>query len=116
KSKYKFDLLKISRLWQKGTIISGFLLDRAKDALEKDGNLAESVGPISASGEAEWTVNEAKEQGSNAEIIERSLEYRKKSQTDLKIQNSFSARVVNALRREFGGHPVRQAQGKEIKK
>ena len=116
RSKYKFDLPKIAKLWQKGTIVSGFLIDRAKDALEKDPNFEGLTGSIESSGEAEWAVNTAKEQGSDSEIIERSLEYRKRSQTDLKIQNSFTAKMVSALRREFGGHTVRQAQDEEVKK
>ncbi|EKD86327.1 MAG: hypothetical protein ACD_37C00355G0002 [uncultured bacterium] len=116
KSKYEFNLLSVAKLWQKGTIISGFLTDRVRDALEKDSALSDSAGPISASGEGEWTVNTAKEENVDVEIIESSLKYRQKSQTDEKIQDSFTARVINALRREFGGHTVRSVHGKEAKK
>lgn len=107
-SKYKFDLSKVAKLWQKGTIVSGFLVDRAKDALEKDPNLENLTGEIDASGEAEWTVNTAKEEGLEVEIIEQSLEFRRRSKTDPKIQNSFTAKMVAALRREFGGHEVKK--------
>lgn len=107
KSPYKFDLLKISKIWQRGTIISGFLIDRAKGAFSKDPNLLSSIGPIAESGEARWTVEQAKEEKIPVEIIEKSLEFRLRSQKDPKIQKSFTARVINALRREFGGHKIK---------
>lgn len=108
KSKYNFNLLDIAKLWQKGTLVSGFMLDRAKDALEKNQKLDDIVGSIEASGEALWTIEEAKKEQVEVEIIERSLEYRKRSKTDKKIQQSFTARMVSALRREFGGHSVKE--------
>src|SRR3989344_2969297 len=104
KSAYKFDLLKIASLWQKGTLVSGFLLNRAKDALSKNQKLDDIVGVIDASGEAQWTIDTAKKEGVSVEIIERSLEYRKRSKIDQKIQQSFTAKMIAALRREFGGH------------
>ncbi len=110
KSKYDFDLLKIAKLWQKGSIVSGFLLDRARGALEKPKDLEETIGIISASGEAEWTVEAAKEEGVEVEIIERSLDYRKRSAEDKKIQLSFTAKLVASLRREFGGHEVKKSE------
>ena len=108
KSKYNFNLLDIAKLWQKGTLVSGFMLDRAKDVLEKNAKLDDIVGTIDASGEALWTIEEAKKENVDVEIIERSLEYRKRSKTDKKIQQSFTARMVAALRREFGGHSVKE--------
>lgn len=108
KSEYQFDLLKVAKLWQKGTIVSSFLIDRAKDALEKDSKLSEIVGIIAESGEAKWTVEAAKEEKVPVEIIEKSLEFRRKSQTDKTIQNSFTSKMVSALRHEFGGHEVKK--------
>jgi 6-phosphogluconate dehydrogenase len=109
KSAYKFDLLKVAKIWQKGTIISGFLLDRASDALSQNPRLSGIKGYIEESGEARWTVEEAKKEGISAEIIERSLEYRRRSQKDIKIQNSFTAKMVAALRNAFGGHSLRSS-------
>jgi 6-phosphogluconate dehydrogenase len=108
KSGYNFDLLKIAKLWQKGTLVSGFMLDRAVDALTQNPNLDNMEGPISESGEARWTIEEAKKEGVKAEIIERSLEYRLSSQKDESIQNSFTAKMINALRNAFGGHEIKK--------
>lgn len=116
KSQYKFNLLKVAKLWQKGTLVSGFMLDRAVDSLTQNPNLENMAGPISESGEARWTIEEAKKEDVPVEIIERALEYRVRSQNDGKIQNSFTAKMINALRSAFGGHSIRQAQDKEIKK
>lgn len=108
KSKYKINPLKVARVYQKGTIISGFLMDRAVEALTPDPRLKKIVGEINATGEAEWTVEAAKEEGVKVQIIESSLKYRKNSKTDKKIQNSFTAKLVSALRNAFGGHEVKK--------
>lgn len=105
-SLYKLDLLKVAKVWQKGTIISGFLMNRTADVLSKD---IESVrGEIEATGEAQWTVQTAKEEGIPVEIIKQSLEFRRRSKTDKKIQNSFTAKLVTSLRNAFGGHEVKK--------
>ena len=108
KSKYNFNLLDVARIWQKRTLVSGFMLDRAKDALEKNPKLDDILGVIDASGEALWTIDAAKEENVDVEIIKSSLDYRVRSKTDKKIQNSFTAKMVAALRREFGGHKVKE--------
>ena len=104
KSAYRLDLLEVSKLWQKGTIVSGFLLDRVFDALGNDPTLSKIKGYIEESGEAKWTVEEAKKQGVPIEIIEKSLAFRRQSQKDPVIQDSFAAKLVASLRNAFGGH------------
>lgn len=108
KSPYKLDLLKVAKLWQKGTLVLGFMLDRVVDVLSKDAILSSIEGYIEESGEARWTVEEAKRQGVPIEIIEQSLEFRRRSHKDSSVQHSFAARLVSALRSVFGGHEVRK--------
>lgn len=108
KAPYKLDLLKVAKLWQKGTLVSGFMLDRTVEALVNDPKLSSIVGVIAESGEAKWTIDQAKEEEVPVEIIERSLDYRRRSQKDKKIQNSFTAKLVAALRNAFGGHEVKR--------
>ena len=57
--------------------------------------------------ESKADIEQARTEKVPVEIIERSLDYRKRSKTDKKIQKSFTARMVAALRREFGGHSVK---------
>lgn len=107
-SEYQFNLEDVSKLWQKGTIISSFLMDCTASALAKDPRLTDIVGVIGATGEAEWTVNQAKEEGVPIGNIEQSLEFRRQSQKDMTISDSLAARMVAALRFEFGGHEVKK--------
>ena len=107
KAPYKLDLKAVSKLWQKNTIVTSFLNECAKDALEKDPTLSNLDGVIDANGEAEWTVNQAKEEGVYAENIDQSLDFRRRSKLDENVSSSFAARMVAALRHEFGGHKVK---------
>jgi 6-phosphogluconate dehydrogenase len=108
RSPYSLDLLEVAKLWQKSTIVSGFLLDRAKDALEKDEGLSRIDGVIAASGEGGWTVAQGKDEGVPVENIAQSLDFRLRSQLDERVRHSFAARMVAALRHEFGGHEVKK--------
>jgi 6-phosphogluconate dehydrogenase len=108
KSKYKFNLLEIAKLWQKGTLVSGFMLDRAVDALAQDPKLKNMAGSVAESGEARWTIKEAKKEKVQVQIIENSLDYRLRSQKDKKLQSSFTAKMLNGLRNAFGGHEVKK--------
>ena len=108
-SSYNFDLLKIARLYQKGTLVSGFMLDRTVEALENDPKLEQIAGVIgTASGEAFWTVEEAKRLNQPVESIEQAIDFRKRSETEKAVQDSFAAKMVGALRIAFGGHPVKK--------
>jgi 6-phosphogluconate dehydrogenase len=109
KSEYNFDLEKIANLYKKNTLISGFMMDRTTEVLQKDPKLEGLTGFIGrASGETVWTVDEAKRIGVDMEIIEASLNYRLRSETDLKIQKSFTARMIAMLRNAFGGHEIKK--------
>jgi 6-phosphogluconate dehydrogenase len=108
KAPYDFDLPAVAKLWQKGTIVSSFLTDCAKEALNKDPKLSSIDGVIEATGEAEWTVNQGKEENVPVKNIEQALSFRRRSKTDKNVSSSFAARMVAALRREFGGHSVKK--------
>jgi len=108
KSKYNFNLVDVAKIWQKGTLVSGFMLDRAVDALAQDSKLASMAGPVSESGEARWTIEEARREKVQVKIIQNALDYRLRSQKDKKLQKSFTARMLNGLRSAFGGHEVKK--------
>ena len=108
KSPYNLDLVKVAKLYQKGTLVSGFMLDRTVEVLSDPSILSSIEGYIEESGEAEWAVDQASEEGVPIEIIEKSLEFRKRSQNDKTIQNSFAAKMVAALRNAFGGHEMKK--------
>lgn len=106
KSPYKFDLTKVAQLYRKNTLVSGFMMDRTEEALLHDPKLEQLDGVIAESGEAKWTIEEAQKDDIAVPVIKESLRFRTLSQVDEKIQKSFAARMVAALRAAFGGHPV----------
>src|SRR3989344_5445245 len=107
KSPYDLDLVKVARLYQKGTLVSGFMMARVIEVLENDPKMEKLEGYIEASGEGDWTVEEAKAQNLPVDVIETALNFRTKSRQGSKVSSSFAARMVAALRNVFGGHPTR---------
>ncbi len=105
KKEFSLDLGKISRLWNHGSVIRSWLLELAENAFEKEPHLESIRGYVEDSGEGRWTVDEAIEQNVPAPGITLSLFERFRSRQE----ESFSAKVIAALRNEFGGHPVKKA-------
>lgn len=109
-SEYNFDLEKVAKIYQKGSLVSGFMMKRTMEVLEKDPTLKNLTGVIGkATGETIWAVDEAEKKGLLFEIIKKSLEIRNQSESDPKIQKSFAARMVSALRNAFGGHAIKKS-------
>ena len=98
----------VARLWNQGSVVRSWLLELAEAAFSKDGKLTDIQGVVEDSGEGRWTVNQAIETGVSAPVITLSLMNRFRSRDN----DSFSDRVVAALRREFGGHGVVTSQKK----
>jgi 6-phosphogluconate dehydrogenase len=96
------DFAKIARLWNQGSVVRSWLLELAENAFAKDARLSDIKGYVEESGEGRWTVQQAIETGVSAPVIALSLMGRYRSQE----QDTFSDKVVAALRREFGGHGV----------
>jgi 6-phosphogluconate dehydrogenase len=105
---FDLDLLQISGIWNHGSVIRSWLLELAEDAFRRDPGLADIRGYVEDSGEGRWTVEAAIDEDVPAPIITMSLFSRFYSRD----RNSFSWRVLAALRNEFGGHAVR-VDGKE---
>jgi 6-phosphogluconate dehydrogenase len=104
-SEFPLDLAAVARLWNNGSVIRSWLLELAGDAFAREGNdLAEIRGWVADSGEGRWTVADAIEHDVPAPIITLSLLQRLRSRRD---PDSFSDRVLAALRNEFGGHAVK---------
>lgn len=106
KSDYKFSLVDVGNNWQRGSIVASFLIYEAVNALIKDSHLDQFDGYIDAKGEGEWTVQTAKKLNIPTPVIEQALDFRKKSQYDKTTQETFVAKMVAALRHEFGGHEI----------
>ena len=103
-SPFEFDLGKISHLWNQGSVVRSWLLELAENAFQKDPQLSAIKGYVEDSGEGRWAVLEAVEREIPASILTLSLFARYASRQE----DSFSAKVIAALRNEFGGHAVRK--------
>jgi 6-phosphogluconate dehydrogenase len=102
-SDYHLDLHAISGLWGQGSVVRSWLLELLTDALAKDQDLGELKGWVADSGEGRWTVQEAIDHDVPAPVITLSLLTRFRSRQD----DSYGAKVLAALRNEFGGHAVK---------
>ncbi len=96
------DYEKVAHLWNQGSVIRSWLLELAETAFSEDAKLSGISGYVEDSGEGRWTVNQAIETGVSAPVMALSLMSRFRSRD----ADSFSDRLVAALRREFGGHKV----------
>jgi 6-phosphogluconate dehydrogenase len=102
-SDYKLDLHGISHIWNHGSVVRSWLLELAERAFENDQDLAHLKGWVADSGEGRWTVQEAIDRDVPAPVITMSLLMRLRSRQD----DSYGAKVLAALRNEFGGHAVK---------
>jgi len=103
-SQFEFDLEKVSHLWNQGSVVRSWLLELAENAFQKDPQLSSIKGYVEDSGEGRWAVLEAVEREIPTSILTLSLFARYASRQE----DSFSAKVIAALRNEFGGHAVKK--------
>jgi 6-phosphogluconate dehydrogenase len=102
---FDLDLHQVAAVWNRGSVVRSWLNELAERAFEQDGeDLTDIRGWVADSGEGRWTVQEAIDLDVPAPVITLSLQARFRSrQTD-----SFSAKVIAALRNQFGGHAVKR--------
>ena len=96
------DFAKISHLWNQGSVVRSWLLELAELAFKDDPKLADIRGYVDDTGEGRWTVIDAIDLSVPAPVLTESLLARFRSRQE----ESFSAKVVAALRHQFGGHAV----------
>jgi 6-phosphogluconate dehydrogenase len=103
---FALDLPRIAALWTRGSVIRSWLLELLADALRKNPTLADIAGYVEDSGEGRWTVQEAVDLAVPVPVLALSLFARFASRQE----ESFAAKVIAALRQEFGGHAVRRLE------
>jgi 6-phosphogluconate dehydrogenase len=105
---YDLDLYEIAGIWRYGSVVRSWLLELLHAAFEKEGHQLEAIeGYVEDSGEGRWTIAEAIAEDIPVPVISAALFARFASrQTD----GSFAAKVVAALRNQFGGHAVRAVE------
>lgn len=106
KEEFELDLHQVAEIWRFGSVIRSWLLDLTARALEEDAELSEIAGYVPDSGEGRWTVQEAVDLAIPAPVIALSLMARFKSRQE----ESYAAKVLAAMRHQFGGHAVKKAE------
>ncbi len=101
----ELDLERIAELWTHGAVVRSWLLELLVRALEDDPRLEEIRGYVDDNGMGRWTVDFGVEHAVPLPAISAALFARFRSRQD----DGFSAKVVAALRNQFGGHPVKGA-------
>jgi len=99
---FRLKLGQIAKLWNHGSVVRSWLNELAERAFSRDDNLVGIRGHVEDSGEGRWTVEEAMRLDVPAPVITLSLLARLRSRQE----ESFGAKLIAALRHEFGGHAV----------
>ena len=103
-SAYHLDLAKVADLWMHGSVVRSWLLELAADALKADPHLDKLKGYVQDSGEGRWMLMDALDKDVPVPTLSAALFTRFRSrQTE-----SFSEKLLAALRNAFGGHGVRR--------
>ena len=106
KEEFNLDLAQVSHIWQHGSVVRSWLLDLAARALDEDAKLSDIKPWVADSGEGRWTVFESIDLDVAAPVITLALQMRFLSRDE----ENFTARMLAALRNQFGGHAVKKAE------
>jgi len=103
---YDLNLPDVAEVWRRGSVIASWLLDLTATALLKDPALANFAGRVSDSGEGRWTIKAAIDEGQPAPVLTTALYERFSSRGEA----DFQAKILSAMRYEFGGHLEKPAR------
>ncbi len=106
KTDFNLDLHQIAEIWRFGSVVRSWLLDLTANALGEDADLSSIQGYVPDSGEGRWTVFESIDLDVPAPVIYTALMARFVSRQD----ESFAAKLLAAMRNQFGGHAVLKAE------
>ncbi len=100
------DLVQIAHIWRYGSVVRSWLLDLTAAALDEDAELADIAAYVEDSGEGRWTVEESIDLAVPIPVIAASLQARFRSRQE----EPFGAKMLAAMRNQFGGHSIKRAE------
>jgi 6-phosphogluconate dehydrogenase len=107
KSRFPIELEEVCGLWNRGSVVRSWLLELAEKAFHEEGNDLEALGgSVSDSGEGRWTLADAIDLDVPTPVIAAALYARFYSRKE----GDYAARVLAALRNQFGGHAVKKTE------
>ena len=104
---YDLNLADIAEVWRRGSVVASWLLDLTALALFEQPDLKKFSGRVSDSGEGRWTILAAIESTAPAPVLTSALYQRFASRGE----DEFAAKLLSAMRFQFGGHVERPASG-----
>ena len=105
KRDFALDLHQVAEIWRDGSVVRSWLLDLTSAALAANPTMAGIAPYVADSGEGRWTVAEAIDLDVAAPVITLALLERLRSRDD----DSFTDKLLAAMRNQFGGHAIKQA-------
>lgn len=102
KSEFDFNYSEVAKNWNSGSVIRSWLMELLIDAFQENNKLDNISGKMHASGEVKWLMEESIRLQLPVPVTYLSLMMRNRSLED----ETFSGKVVSALRYSFGGHNV----------
>jgi len=106
KQEFNLNLPQIAEIWRYGSVVRSWLLDLTAAALQEDPRLESIQAYVEDSGEGRWTVQESIELSVPTPVITQSLQARFRSRQE----QPFGAKLLSALRQQFGGHKVKKSK------
>lgn len=103
KEDFNLDIQSISEIWSHGSVVRSWILELISDLLHEDSSLKDVAPFVQDSGEGRWTVQESLDAEVPIPVISSALYARFYSRNKDK---SFSAKLLSALRNQFGGHKI----------
>ena len=106
---YEIDVSQVAEVWRRGSVVGSWLLDLTAASLAESPTLEEFSGRVSDSGEGRWTSIAAIDEGVPTPVLTAALHERFYSRG----LGDFGDKVLSAMRKQFGGHDEKPAEGKE---
>ena len=105
-SQFDYDYEAVAKLWNHGSVVRSWLMELAEEQFAKDPKLSAISGRMHSSGAGKWTIEESLDLEVPAPVIALSLMMRYRSLQE----DTFTGKVVSALRNGFGGHAMDAAK------
>ena len=108
KNEFGLDMHQIAEIWRSGSVVRSWLLDLLSLALKENPEMSGIAPYVEDSGEGRWTAAEAIDLNVPAPVITMSLLQRLTSRDT----DSYSDKLLAAMRNQFGGHAIKAAAKK----
>lgn len=104
--KGQLDLAAAGEVWQHGSVVTSWLNELTRQALVENPTLDGIDGYVAESGEARWTLENAKALGIPLPAIQAAFDVRVRSAQG---EVNYATKLLAAMRNKFGGHAINKS-------